>query len=402
MLGEQHHLADRLADLETIALRAEEARQPLGRHVGDALRGVVAFAGENNRVRAQVGGKDLQRVAGALGQRLERFLEHDRERIRLFTGRTADHPGAQRAGLDAAREQRGHHRVVQFLPHRRVAEEAGDADQHLVEQQVELLRVAAQEGFVGGQRVQAVHRQTPLDAAQQRAGLVQRQVVFAALAQQSQDGTEGLLCGYVRRRRQRRRRSRARRRNVQDALRQFGHRRDDVHTPRRDGRLGHRVELRRVGLLRQRQAALRFDGQQAQRAVRTHARQHHADRPIALRTRERREQHVDRQPQAARLHRNGDVQHAQRDAEFAVRRDHIDDVGLHAHRLGGLAHRHRGRALQQFGQHRLVRRVQVLHDDVRQPAGRRHLGEELLQRVQPAGGRAQPDDARRGRFVGGR
>ena len=34
----------------------------------------------------------------------------------------------------------------------------------------------------------------------------------------------------------------------------------------------------------------------------------------------------------------------------------------------GLAHRHRGFALQQFNQLRLVRRVHVLHDDVGQTA----------------------------------
>ena len=63
----------------------------------------------------------------------------------------------------------------------------------------------------------------------------------------------------------------------------------------------------------------------------------------------------------------------------------------------------RGGALEQFGHDALVRRVQMLDDDKRHAAARRHVAEKLLQRLQSAGGGADADDGkRRARGRGGR
>ena len=45
-------------------------------------------------------------------------------------------------------------------------------------------------------------------------------------------------------------------------------------------------------------------------------------------------------------------------------------------------------------QHALVRRVQVLDDDEGHAAVGRHVSQELLQRLQPAGGSADADDGK--------
>jgi hypothetical protein len=80
-------------------------------------------------------------------------------------------------------------------------------------------------------------------------------------------------------------------------------------------------------------------------------------------------------------------------ADFAVWRDHVDDIGLDAQRLGDREDWHHRDSLQKLDQQRLVSWVEVLHDDVRQPAIGWHIGEKLLKGVQATGGCAQSDDA---------
>ena len=80
----------------------------------------------------------------------------------------------------------------------------------------------------------------------------------------------------------------------------------------------HRVELRRLGRLRQGQTAQRLDGLRAQRAVGAHSRQHHTDGPLALVARQRRKQQIDRQTLAAGLNRRRQVQHAGRHGQVTV------------------------------------------------------------------------------------
>ena len=75
-----------------------------------------------------------------------------------------------------------------------------------------------------------------------------------------------------------------------------------------------------------------------------------------------------------------------------VGRDHVDAVRLDLHPVPDLRDLHRGEALEQLGHDPLVRRVQVLDDDEGQAAAVRHVPEELLQRLQPAGRGADADD----------
>ena len=63
------------------------------------------------------------------------------------------------------------------LPDGGIAEEARDADQQFLEQQVDLLGVLPQIAHVLGHRGQAVDGHAAFDAAVQSAGFVEREVV---------------------------------------------------------------------------------------------------------------------------------------------------------------------------------------------------------------------------------
>jgi hypothetical protein len=65
--------------------------------------------------------------------------------------------------------------------------------------------------------------------------------------------------------------------------------------------------------------------------VRAHARQHDPDRTLTLIASQGTEQHVNGQPQAARLRRLGQMEPPADHGELAVRRDHIHHVGLDEH-----------------------------------------------------------------------
>ncbi len=80
--------------------------------------------------------------------------------------------------------------------------------------------------------------------------------------------------------------------------------------------------------------------------------------------------------------------------EFAVWRDHVDDIWPDTHGHGHFANWHRRRSLQQLSQHGLVCGIEVLHDNVRKSAARRHGAEELLKRFEAPGGGSERHDAR--------
>jgi hypothetical protein len=55
-------------------------------------------------------------------------------------------------------------------------------------------------------------------------------------------------------------------------------------------------------------------------------------------------------------------------------------IGFDAHVLFGRAHRHGGNPLQQLGQQRLLRGIEVLNDDTDDATAGRYPLQELLQR----------------------
>ena len=140
---------------------------------------------------------------------------------------------------------------------------------------------------------------------------------------------------------------------------------------------------------------MRLDGLETECAIRPHARQDDANGAIPLVPRQGTEQHVDGQAHPARLLRLGEAQYSVDHREFGVGRDHVHAIGLHPHGCGDFPYRQGGRTLQEFGEHRLVRWVEMLYDDIGEPARHGHVGQELLEGFKAARGGAQPDNARR-------
>ncbi len=89
----------------------------------------------------------------------------------------------------------------------------------------------------------------------------------------------------------------------------------------------------------------------------------------------------------------GQVKRAAQNGEFGIRRNDIDRIRLDALCVDRFAHRHRRGALQKLRQECLVRGIHVLDHDVGETAAGRNAGQELLERLEAASGRAQPDDA---------
>ena len=104
------------------------------------------------------------------------------------------------------------------------------------------------------------------------------------------------------------------------------------------------------------------------------------------------EEEIDGETQAAGRRRLEQVQHPVQDGHVLVGGDHVDAVRLDPHPVPDLEDLHGGGALEQFGHDPLVGRVQVLDDDKGHAASFRHMPQELLQRLQPAGGGADADN----------
>ena len=187
-----------------------------------------------------------------------------------------------------------------------------------------------------------------------------------------------------------------------DLPRQLVHRGHDIRQPGVNRAARHAVEFGRRRLLHQHHARLLLDGPQAQRAVGAHAGKNHADAVLLLVLRQGAEEEINRQAQPARRRRLEQVQDPVQDGHVLVRRDHIDAVRPHPGAILDLDDFHAGGALEQFGHDALVRRVQVLDDDKRHAAARRHVPQKLLQGLESPGGGADADDGERIRLPPGR
>src|SRR5688500_3262200 len=78
-------------------------------------------------------------------------------------------------------------------------------------------------------------------------------------------------------------------RKTPEFLRNLPRRKDEVHTPRLDGTMRHRLVLRRI-VLRERDSAFCLDGLESERSVAPRAGQHNTDRALVLRKRQRLEE----------------------------------------------------------------------------------------------------------------
>ncbi len=340
--------------------------------------------------RSRSGGEDLQGDPRGARQ-LDRLGEDHGERVRLLARRAAGHPGAHDARAPTRLQQVRQHVLAQVLPCLGIAEEARDADRRLLEQELDLAGVFPEVAHVVRQLVDLVQAHPPLDASVDGAHLVEREVVAGVRPEQDEDLLEGAQLLVLE--------DDLRRPYVgrvlfvgDDAGGQLVGGRDHVREPRLDGALGHARELRGRQRLDEGGPRLLLDGAQAERAVRAHAREHDADAALLPVLGQRTEEEVDRQVETARRRLRQEVQHAVEDRDVLARRDDVDAVGLHRLAIRDLRDGHRGRALEQLHHRALVRGVEVLDDDVGHPAARRHVPEELLERLEAPGRRADADD----------
>ncbi len=138
-----------------------------------------------------------------------------------------------------------------------------------------------------------------------------------------------------------------------------------------------------------------LDLAQSQGAVAADAGQHDADGVLALILGKGREERVDRPAAPPRRCRVRHAKDAAGDRQRGIGRDDEDPVRLDPRAVLGFLHRHRGLPRQQLGHEALVVRVEMLHQHERQSAIGRHVGEECLERVEPACRGADADDQRR-------
>jgi len=95
----------------------------------------------------------------------------------------------------------------------------------------------------------------------------------------------------------------------------------------------------------------------------------------------------------------GEREPAIADDHLLAGRHEVDAIGLDRHALLDEDHRHVGVARDQLGHQAAEVRRQVLHDDERHAGRLRERREQLLERLEPAGRRADADDSRVGAIV---
>jgi hypothetical protein len=161
---------------------------------------------------------------------------------------------------------------------------------------------------------------------------------------------------------------------------------------RRCGGARHHVELRALGILRERDSARVANGLQSERTVCVIARKHHADRVALLVLRQRAEEEVERTMRHLRRARR-QKESAVADRHLRIGRNHVDLVLLDGHPIGHLLYRNRGRAGEDVDEQAGMMRIEVLDDHEGQPRIHRQRGDEIAEGVQAARGGTDGDDA---------
>ena len=122
-----------------------------------------------------------------------------------------------------------------------------------------------------------------------------------------------------------------------------------------------------------------------QRPVASHAGQDDGDGPFLLIFRQMAEKQVDRRPRAAWSRGLMEMQHAVEDRHIFVRWNDMETVRKHGHAFFGLHDGHERGTAQDIRHHALMRGIEMRDQHEPEPAVHRHVGEELLERLQGAG-----------------
>ena len=273
--------------------------QPL-RDFVQGLLTIDALRGGLHRLFMQIGGQDLdQRGPPLLGAGL---VEEDGQAVRLLARGAAADPGAHLLTRRGLVQEGGDDLVPQHLEGLGIAKEAGDADQQVLVEQVELIGIAGQTpGIVLDVGAAQVQGQAPGDAPGDGGRLVAGEIDVVGLVEQIQDRRHApqrpLLMAHAQHGAQGLR--------VGGELRQglghvLGHE-DGIHTAGVDGALGHAIETCRLGGFHQHQAAGLVDVDQPAAAIGTGAGQDDACRTLPPGGSQGAEKGIDGQRQGAVL-----------------------------------------------------------------------------------------------------
>ena len=391
--SEDHHLAELPYDVVAAALFLEKSGPALRADVFDDAFRKNTRGGLLQRDVVDVGGKDLH--VQRLACRFHRLLNEHRQRIRFLAGRAGRDPDSQLVGFLRLGDQPRHNLPLQKGPGLGVAKEAGDVDQQVfVQRRPFLFRCFQQFDVLFGRSATGDHA-PPLDPPAQRARLVVREIDPLVTRDERRDFSQD---GF--RRRFGNGLDHAARRVgcvVVNRAGQLARRQHVIGEPGGDHAAGHAVELGRFRVLHQHDPARFVDRPHAARPVAAGPRQDHADRQIAQTAGQRVQKDVDGKINRMPLRQVliGQEELAVRDGHVLFGRNQIDRVRLQRHAVLDPVQRHVGVPREQLAHQTLEFRREMLHDDKRQPAVLRHAAEELLQRLQPPGRRADPDDVRR-------
>ena len=382
------HLSDALGDEVLVVFLDEVLGKPCRRHViGNAFR-EDALARLLYGLAVHVRGKDLD-VAVGLGL-LEHFLEEDGQGIGFLARGAAGTPDADLGLVLAVPDDVVDGAVLELLEEFRVAEEAGHADEDVLDQEIGLARVFADELGKLAERGRMGDGHAPLNAPQDGIALVVGEVDAAASLQYGVDGGEQVLFRGGRGGAGRDADARIVD-EVQDFLGNVSWRQHKVRQAGTDGAAGHAVELGAGRILHNGNAAVFLDGLEAARAVCARAGEHDGNGVFLAAFGQGGKEDVYGMVDDT-VHLIGQVQGAILYGHVLLRRDEIDRVGFQGHLIPDLQHLHVGVLAEDFGHETLVVRRKVLDDDNGQAAVFRHPAEEFLQGLKAAGRGAKGND----------
>ena len=389
---EDAHLAEGLADPVPVLVAGEEAAEPLRRDLRlDADRVDTQASPPQRHDVAEVGGEDLDRRPGR--PVLEILQQYHGQRVGLLAARAARHPHTDGDVGVATLEDLREDDVLERLEGLRVAEEAGDIDEEVVVERLDLGGLSHEELDVAAQALPLIQHHAAHDPAPDHALPVRTEVNARGRMQDLQDLAEVPAVGGV---------------HpggdvpvqghqgiVPDPLQRAGElrgRQDHVDAAALDGALRHAGVLGRRLILGEHDAAAGLDLLDADRAVRSGPRQDHPDGAGPTVFGQRLEKVIDRQVRTADLPAGSELQDTPGDGQDRARGDDVDLVGGDLPAVRRLRDGQAAGLAQQLDQVALVVGVEVLDQHERHAGLLRQLREELADRLQAPGRRPDPDD----------
>ena len=390
---EHHHVAQFLFDLIAGPSLDKETGQAFGRDVLGDVRRIDARPRRDNRVLIQIGGIDLNiQFLLVFGPECGLQLgEQDGDRVGFLAGRATGYPDAEVIAGFFARHQPGQDDFSQHFVRPRVAEEAGDVDQQLLDQQLRFSGVLAQIPRIRRFGFDFVLRHAAMDAPADGAFFVEREVLTRDAAQLQQNLIDP-ADDFFRHERRHAQPVRSLLNRLQQHRRHLFHRQDVRGAAGLNDTLRHAVILGRRRLLHHADAAGGENRAQTLRAIGGGTRENNADRARRLIIGQRAHKHVDRHSLSARLLRNCHLQHAVEQRHIAVGGDDINMIGRDREPVDCFEHRHAGAPLQNFGQQADMAGIEMRHQDECHVGIRRAGTEERLKGFQPAGRSADAND----------